>query len=96
MGAKLLVDALERLASAGASMRCSELEELLVSLGFDVRDGKRGGHKVFVHDHLEDFRSAAYNCGHGRNPEIKPAYIRNVRQVLIMHKEALNRFLEEK
>ncbi|MCK9488495.1 MAG: type II toxin-antitoxin system HicA family toxin [Xanthomonadales bacterium] len=49
MGAKLLGKAIERLDTAGAAMRCADVVRLLENLGFTVRDGRLGGHKVVVH-----------------------------------------------
>lgn len=77
-------------------MRCSELTGLLKTLGFDVRDGARGGHKVFVHDHLAGFASGSYNCEHGRNPEIKRPYIKKVLAVLRQYEAELSRYLENR
>lgn len=76
-------------------MRCSEMAKLLESLGFDVRDGSRGGHKLFFHDHIEGFVSGAYNCDHGRNPEIKRPYIKKVLATLRQYDAELRRYLEE-
>lgn len=76
-------------------MRCAELGKLLESLGFDVKDGERGSHKVFFHDHLEGFISGSYDCGHGRNPEVKSAYISNVLRILRQYEAELSRYLEE-
>ena len=70
-------------------LRCNEVQDLLEQLGFVVRDGARGGHKVFVHPQLEGFYSGSYNCGHGRNPEIKVAYISNVIRIINLYREAL-------
>lgn len=86
MSAKV-TDALQRLTDAGSSLRCDELRRILESLGFEVRDGKKAGHKVVTHAGLPDFFSAAYTCGHGKNPEIKPAYIHKIRK-LIEEREA--------
>lgn len=88
-----LNQARQHLQASRKSIRCHELVELLESLGFTVRDGKRGGHKVFTHPHLPAFHSASFNCGHGRNPEIKPAYIRNVLRVLDTHEDELRAHL---
>ena len=94
MTAKVLLQVIQRLKSARTSMRCAELGKLLESLGFYVKDGERGGHKVFFHDHLEGFISSSYDCGHGRNPEIKPAYISNVLRTLRQYEAELTRYLE--
>lgn len=90
----MLAHAMSKLASAGASMRCTEVTRLLEGLGFEVRDGRRGGHKVFVHEHIAGFISGSYNCEHGRNPEIKRPYIRKVLGILRQYEAELSRHLE--
>lgn len=94
MAAKIVKQAIQDLASAGASMRCEELRRLLEGLGFEVRDGARGGHKVFVHAHIDGFVSGSYNCDHGRNPQIKRPYIKKVLTVLRQYESDLNDYLE--
>lgn len=86
-------NAVTTLESAGTSVRCSELTVLLQELGFTVRDGSRGGHKIFVHDGLPSFRSGSYNCDHGRNPQIKRPYITNVLRILREHEDELKSYL---
>lgn len=93
MTATLYGQAVEALESSKASMRCSELTDLLTSLGFEVRDGKRGGHKVFVHDGLPAFHSSSYDCNHGRNPQIKRPYILKILRILREHETDLKSFL---
>ena len=61
-----------------------------------VETSKQGGHKIYVHDGLPEFKSASYNCGHGRNPEIKPAYIRNVLRILRQHEAEIVNYLEKR
>ena len=73
-----LYDIKQRLKKSKRTLRCNEVGVLLESLGFVVRDGSRGGHKIYTHPRLKDFYSGSYNCGHGRNPEIKPAYINQI------------------
>ena len=89
MSASLFDQAIAALESAGAAMRCSELTALLQSLGFVVRDGQKGGHKVFFHDQLPNFHSGSFNCDHGRNPQIKRPYIKKVIRVLREHESDL-------
>ena len=84
------------LRSTKASMRCAELTRQLERLGFEVRPGKRGGHRIMVHDGLTSFYSKPFNCGHGKNPEIKPAYVRQILKLLNNHEQELIRFLEER
>lgn len=88
-------EAIAELDQAGASMRCSSLSTLLIALGFEVKDGKRGGHKVFTHDHNPGFYSAAYNCDHGKNPEIKRPYINKVKKTLKQHESAIRAYLKQ-
>ncbi|MEW6766280.1 MAG: type II toxin-antitoxin system HicA family toxin [Pseudomonadota bacterium] len=69
---------LSRLGEAKSAIRCSELTSMLQELGFEVRDAKKQGHKVYVHDGLPSFTSDSFTCGHGKNPEIKSAYITKI------------------
>lgn len=85
----------ERLRSAGAAIRCQELADMLACLGFEVRDGKKQGHKVFVHHGVTSFTSGGYTCGHGRNPEIKPAYIKKVVKLLKQYETELIQYIGE-
>ena len=74
-------------------MRCRDLVSILERFGFEVRDGKLGGHKVYTHPYLEAFTSGSINCDHGRNPQVKPAYVAKVIRTLKQHKAALEKFL---
>ena len=85
---------LSRLRTAGAAIRCRELAAELRMLGFEVRDGKKSGHKVFVHHGVPAFTTGNYTCGHGRNPEIKPAYVKKVLRLLKQYETELIQFLE--
>jgi hypothetical protein len=75
-------------------MRCQDMLKALESLGFEVRDGGKQGHKVVTHDGIPGFLSAAFTCGHGRNPEIKPAYVGKIRKLLLCYEAELLNFLE--
>ncbi|MFA5984981.1 MAG: type II toxin-antitoxin system HicA family toxin [Methylococcaceae bacterium] len=97
MSAKLQIqNAIISLQQRKASLCCDDIKSLLVGLGFEVRDGRQGGHKVFVHQGLPSFISGSFNCGHGKNPEIKPAYIGKIIQVLKQHYDELVNYLEKK
>ena len=87
---------IEQLQLRKSSLCCEDVKQLLTSLGFDVRDGKLGGHKIYVHQGLPSFHSGSFNCGHGKNPEIKPAYITKIVQVLKQYKNELDTYLEKK
>ena len=96
MSAKLQIqNTINSLQQRKASLCCNDVKSLLVSLGFEVRDGKQGGHKVFVHQGIPSFMSGSFNCGHGKNPEIKPAYILKIIQILKHHRDELEEYLEE-
>ena len=87
---------IQGLKSVRANARCSDITSKLESLGFEIRDGKRGGHKIFVHDHLPSFRSGSFNCGHGNNPEIKPVYIKKLVRLLLEHECDLKKYLSNR
>lgn len=84
------------LESGKRNTRCKDLIKALKSLDFEVRDGSKQGHKVFIHDGLVGFCSASFTCGHGRNPEIKPAYVSKVLKVLRNYEIELIKYLEDK
>ena len=81
-----VVDTLEGNLSG---IRCKELTELLKGLGFEVRDGKRGGHKLFFHDGIAAFKSGSYNCGHGKNPIVQKVYVKKVLNLLKQYENEL-------
>lgn len=96
MSQQLFDEVVTALTAAKRSIRCERLAALLKRLGFEVRDGRRAGHKVFVHDGIPGFTSSSYNCGHGRNPEIKPAYIENVLKILRRYETEIVEYLEKR
>jgi hypothetical protein len=83
----------EQLRSSDAAIRCVELASKLESLGFEVRNGKKSGHMIFVHQGIASFTSGSYTCGHGRNSEIKPIYIKNILKLLKRYKTELIKYL---
>lgn len=83
----------KRLNLSNTTIRCQDLANMLKSLGFEVRDGKKQGHKIFVHHGVPLFTSGGYTCGHGRNPEIKKIYIIKVVKLLEQYKIELIQFL---
>jgi len=84
------------LESGRRNTRCKDLIKALESLGFEVRDGSKQGHKVFLHDGLADFYSSSFTCGHGRNPEIKPVYVSKTLKILRNYETDLVQYLENK
>lgn len=67
-----VTEAVRALQQAGASMRCSELQRILESLGFEVRDGKKQGHKVVTHPELEEFSRPAIPAATARTRKSSP------------------------
>lgn len=92
----LVDDTIRELRSKEASLRCSELKTLLESLGFSVEDGSSGNHKTIDHDGIPDFVGGHYDCGHGKNPQIKPCYVREMRKLIEKYKDYLMIHLGEK
>jgi predicted RNA binding protein YcfA (HicA-like mRNA interferase family) len=86
---------LDELQAGKGNLCCSDVIKILTSLGFQVRDGKKGGHKIYTHDGIADFNSSSFNCGHGKNPEIKQPYIVNIMRVIKLNGVALNDYLKE-
>lgn len=93
MSAKLYTEVVDTLRQRKTNLCCNDVKDLLLQLGFEVRDGKRGGHKVFTHDELPSFTSGSFNCGHGKNPEIKPAYITKIIRTLQIYEAELAQYL---
>ena len=88
-------DTIKYLQEHKTNLCCEDVKRLLESLGFKVAD-KKAGHKVFKHDELPFFQSSSFNCGHGKNPEIKSSYIINIIKVLKQYQEELEDYLKEK
>jgi hypothetical protein len=70
-------------------IRCKELTELITGLGFVVRDGKRGGHKLFFHDSIAAFKSGSFDCGHGKNSVVRKVYVKKVLRILKQYESEL-------
>jgi predicted RNA binding protein YcfA (HicA-like mRNA interferase family) len=71
-----------QLLQKGGAIRCRDLIAKLESLGFRIKDAASGNHKTFNHPGLPDFHGASFNCGHGKNSELKPNYPRTVLKIL--------------
>lgn len=78
--------------STGADIRCNAMVRLLTRLGFSVRDGRKQGHKVVTHPGLAAFTSAAFSCGHGRNPQVKRVYVASIRSLLASYADDLQKW----
>jgi hypothetical protein len=54
-----------------------------------VRTGSKSpGHKVVTHPSIKGLRFN-FDCGHGRNPQIRTCYVDNARRVLRQFREEL-------
>lgn len=91
-----VAEAIQALQQAGASMRCSELQRILESLGFDVRSGKKEGHKVVTHPDLVEFYSSSYTCGHGNDPEVKRNYVKSMLKLIKQYQVELEKLMENR
>lgn len=72
-----------------ANLRCAEICNDLICLGFSIRDGRRGGHKIVSHSKLFDFYGTNFDCGHGANPIVKHGYVKKLLRILIERREEL-------
>ena len=80
-------ETINKLEDSITNTRAEDLCRMLVNLGFKVKDGNKGGHKVLTHKDLPKFLSSSYNAGAKRNGIIKKAYIKQIIKVLKTHKE---------
>lgn len=96
MAEDIIAGTIRTLQERTNGIRCSELVAMLESLGFTVRQGSRGGHRVYTHNSLEGFHSSSFDGGHGRDDLVKPVYVRKARQILLDHETDLRDLLEER
>ena len=79
---------------AASGLPCGDVRRLLTQVGFTVRDGSKGGHKIVTHDHLDGFTTAAYNCK-GGDGIVGRAYLGKLIQVLKTYKTGIKEYLGE-
>jgi hypothetical protein len=82
-----VTEVLAFLRASKRSLRCSEACAALQALGYSVRPG-RAGHKVFDHPQLE-WMGSNFDCGHGRDPELRLPYVQNLIRVIESHAATL-------
>ncbi len=82
-------DSVKSLFEKRGILKCSEIVTGLESLGFTVKEGKSPNHKIFEHDELPEFTTGSFNCGHGKNGEVKSPYIRKILKALRDYEEEL-------
>ena len=80
-----------RLLRSGRSVRCSDLVSMLERLGFVARRGRRGNHRIVTHPRLPGFFGTSFDCGHGRDAQVRPDYVRKLRRVFETYEEDLRR-----
>lgn len=88
-------EALEFLQKRKKSMRCSDLERVLGSFGFDVSDCKKGGHKKIKHSGIKGFLGSSFDGAHDADSQIKPCYVLTVMKLLKQYRTELDQFMEE-
>jgi len=88
MGKSTYDEVLAHLTQRRHTTTCKELLKFLEGLGFIPRAGTRGNHYTYRHPKIAGFRGN-FDCGHGRNPDVLPAYISNVIDVLEEHESIL-------
>ena len=75
-----------------ASLRCNEVVAGLESLEFVVKTAKSPGHKLYTHPRLRGFLGSSFNCGHGKNEQIKKDYIRKILRILRENRDEILEF----
>lgn len=64
-----------------ASTSCKDLIRALEMLGFVVKPGTKGKHHTYTHPKIGSFRGN-FDCGHGRDPDVLPVYVKRVANIL--------------
>lgn len=75
-------EVIDEFRARAGSLRCAEVCKALRDLGFDVRGGDGPGHKVVGNSKLAGFHGTNFDCGHGKNAEIKLPYVKHLARVL--------------
>lgn len=89
----LVDEVIARLKSRPAGLRCLDIVQALESLGYTVTPKKAPHHKVYGHSGTKNYSGGNFNCGHGKDPHVLPAYVRNVVAELSRAKDDLEGFL---
>lgn len=87
--------AIRQLSAGGANTRCSDMNRILSGLGFRIENGSRGNHRTFHHDEIDKFLGGNYDCGHGRDAQLKKRYVEQVAKVVIEFEDDLRTILGE-
>ena len=87
-------EVLEFLEQRKKSMRCSDLERVLMDFGFQVGDCKKAGHKKIKHLGLEGFYGSSFDGGHKADSEIRACYISSVIRLFKQYRVEFEKFME--
>ncbi|HHR6140838.1 TPA: hypothetical protein ACS72N_001115 [Providencia alcalifaciens] len=94
-------DVIDDLTKRKKSISCNGSRGLLViltTLGFEFKDGKTAGHKVFTHYNLSqisEFKTHSIDCGHKPGREMKFQYVQNTIRLLNQYKDELEAINEK-
>ena len=80
--------------ATSANVKCKDFTKLLGDFEFDVRDGKKGSHKIVTHPKLLSWHGSIYNCGHSSGADVKPNYIKTFLKIVKEHEDELREILE--
>ncbi|MGB7815849.1 MAG: type II toxin-antitoxin system HicA family toxin [Methylotenera sp.] len=80
--------------ATSANVKCRDFTKLLGEFGFDIRHGKKGGHKIVTHPHIHHWPGSDYNCGHSKGDDVKPAYIKNILKIVNQFEDELKEILK--
>jgi hypothetical protein len=88
-------DVIGELRQREQSLRCSDLVSLLTALGCDVTRGKSGKHCTVEHPAIDGL-AGNFDGGHGKDSELKPCYVRNMRKLVEKYADELSEYVGEK
>jgi len=80
--------------ATSANVKCRDFTKLLGEFGFDIRDGKRGGHKIVTHPDITSWLGSDYNCGHSKGDDVKPVYIKEFLKIVNRLEDELREILK--
>lgn len=86
-----VADVIDLLRQRKNTLRRSELTQALGSLGFHVRAGKKGNHRVVSHPGLKGFEGTRFDGGHGADAQIKLPYVLQMIKVIETWKDELEK-----
>lgn len=88
-------DVLRKLNERRYSLRCDELIDCLEDLGFVVEASSRGNHHTFTHPGIPDFHGSNFDCGHGKNPQLRAVYVGKVIKTIEKYGDEIGEYLGE-